>query len=284
MRVVIGQKDIQQKLYADISQNTLPRFIILVGAKGSGRQTISERVAEKLDAQLIVSDGTTANIKDIIQQSYDIVRPTVYLIPNAGALRVASQNALLKVTEEPPNNAYWIFTVENREQILPTLISRGFVYSMDIYTESELREYVEYAHPDINDTNVINILLSICETPGDIDLMLSQGVVEFKTYIDKVIDNIAVVSGANSFKIGNKLAFKGESDKYDLRLFLKAFMSECFVRLQSDVKKNDTNENTLNYALGVSITSKYLQELQVPSLNKSSLFDMWLLDIRQNWM
>ena len=215
-----------------------------------------------------------------------LTSPMVYAIADAGNLTQASQNALLKVTEEPPNKAYWIFTVENTDQILPTLVSRGFTYTMDIYSQVELRGYLDSVtlykeHKTDNATK--SIILDIAETPGDIDLLLTQSVSEFKAYVDKVIDRIAVVSGSNSFKIGSKIAFKGEADKYDLVLFWKAFMCECLSRIQSDVKKSDTNESTIKYADGIRITSKYLQDLQIASVSKSATFDMWLLDIRESW-
>ena len=284
MRVVIGQKTLKERLKTDIEQNKLPRFIILCGAVGSGRQTIAHWIADTAKYDIIVSDSSIATIRELIRQSYEVSKPTIYLVPNAGKLVQAAQNALLKVTEEPSPNAYWIFTVENKSQLLDTLNSRGFYYNMDVYSERELNDYMDY-HDNLKVTDKDRpIVLSICETPGDIELLVSQGVTQFKEYVDKVVNNIAVVSGSNSFKIGSKIALKGEENKFDLALFLKAFMRECFDRSQADVKRNDTNEDTLKYAIGIRVTSKYLQELQMPSINKMMLFDAWLLEIRENWL
>ena len=73
-----------------------------------------------------------------------------------------------------------------------------------------------------------------------------------------------------------KICFKdAEKGKFDLKLFWKAFMTVCSQRLTQD---------PIRYAHGVTITSKYLQELRVTGISKQSTFDMWLLDIREGWM
>ena len=102
------------------------------------------------------------------------------------------------------------------------------------------------------------------------------GVLDFYNYVEKVVDNIALVSGSNAFKIGDKIAFKDSDEKkYDLKLFWKSFMTICVSRIKDDPFK---------YSAGIRITSKYLQELRITGINKQSTFDCWLLDIRQEWM
>ena len=64
-------------------------------------------------------------------------------------------------------------------------------------------------------------------------------------------------------------------NKYDIKLFWKAFMNICTSRLR---------EEPLRYASGIKITSKYLQELRITGINKQSAFDCWVLDIRKEWM
>jgi hypothetical protein len=125
-------------------------------------------------------------------------------------------------------------------------------------------------------TDERQIVDDLCVTPGEVDLLMEMGPVEFYEYAEKVVDNVAVVSGANSFKIAQKIKFKDtDTDKYDLRLFWKAFMTICSSRLREDPHR---------YAEGIKITSKYLQELRITGINKASTFDCWLLDIRKEWM
>ncbi|MBQ6020982.1 MAG: hypothetical protein IJL26_12485 [Clostridia bacterium] len=51
-------------------------------------------------------------------------RARVYVIPEADRLRVEGQNALLKITEEPPEFVYIVFCAESRSALLPTMLSR----------------------------------------------------------------------------------------------------------------------------------------------------------------
>ena len=51
-------------------------------------------------------------------------RRKVYLFPDCGRLDAKSQNVLLKVVEEGPAYAVFVFCAENREAVLPTIRSR----------------------------------------------------------------------------------------------------------------------------------------------------------------
>ena len=119
------------------------------------------------------------------------------------------------------------------------------------------------------------MFLAICDTPGEIDLLKSYNAEEFWDYICLVFDNIATVSGSNSFKIADKINLSGTDDKYDLKIFWKAFITICM---------NNIKENPFKCSAGVRITSKYLRELSISGLNKQMCFDNWLLDIREEWM
>ncbi|PID65721.1 MAG: hypothetical protein CR975_06050 [Gammaproteobacteria bacterium] len=51
-------------------------------------------------------------------------KPKVAYISGMDLLSIAAQNALLKTLEEPPQNAFFILSVENISRVLPTIISR----------------------------------------------------------------------------------------------------------------------------------------------------------------
>jgi len=48
----------------------------------------------------------------------------VFLIPDAGFMNPAAQNAFLKLLEEPPGPAYFLLCADNAELLLPTIRSR----------------------------------------------------------------------------------------------------------------------------------------------------------------
>ena len=272
---MIGQKHLSEILYKMVQDDKLPRLIILVGARGSGRGMMCQYIGDILGVDTMEHDTKAEVVREVVDEAYKTSAKVLHIFRDIDDMSKASKNALLKVIEEPPNGAYFVMTSKDiSNQALATIRSRGTVFYMDAYTQDELMQYARSYYP--NTTTDLNKVVKICETPYEVDEMMSCGAEEFFEYVDKVIDNIAVVSGSNSFKIGERLAFKASDDnKYDLTLFFKIFMKKC-----SDL----IAEEPLKYAEGVKITSKYLQELSVAAVQKQPVFDEWLLQIRKAWM
>ena len=217
-------------------------------------------------------DVKVDTIRQMITSAYQATRTTLYLIQDADTMSLAAKNALLKVTEEPPNNAYFVMTLEDANNTLDTVKSRGSIYWMDNYTSDEI---LEYAKRNQLTQDEIGIVKAICDVPGDVDNLCKQKPTDFYAYVVKAVDYIAEVEGANAFKLGDKIALKQDAEGYDLKLFFRAFMSICMERIEKD---------PLRYSPGISITSKYIRQLNIKGISKQMLFDAWILEIRQNWM
>lgn len=268
---MIGQEKVLSDVRALIEKDKYPRFSIYVGSKGSGRKTIAKEAAKMLRAQVVqLPDVKVDTIRAIITDAYKSPYLFMYIIPDAENMSTAAKNALLKVTEEPPNNAYFVMTAQDENQLLDTIKSRGTIFHMVSYTPEEIAEYAK-----CKDSRDLEIITSICEVPGDVDTLRQFDIDTFYRYVDSVVENIAETSGSNSFKIGARINFKDESEKYDLGLFWRTFMMICLTRMKDD---------PLRFANGVKITSRHLQDMKITGINKSSLFDTWILDIREAWM
>ena len=275
---MIGQKNLIGRIEHLIDNNNFPRFSILVGPRGSGKKTLVLYIAKYMKiswAHLL--DVKIDTIRDVIVQAYKVSSPIIYLIPDADTMSNAAKNALLKVTEEPPNNAYFIMTLEDENNTLETIRSRGTVFHMDRYTPDEIASYFYEEYHANNGKPEEDIIRAICETPGEVDLLSNidnkNYIQEFYDYVQLVVDNIAEVSLANAFKIPSKVALKDTDEGYDLRLFWKAFMKVCF----------ETKIGYKNWGLAVEVTSNYLQKLGVKGINRQMLIDNWLLEIRELW-
>ena len=273
---MIGQKNLLNKIEKQIKNDTFPHFCIIVGAQGSGKKTLANEIYKMFDEGVLMNYGISIfDVRQAINQSYAVSgTKTFILIADADKMSNEAKNALLKVTEEPPNDAYVIMTLEDLNNTLDTIKSRASVYMMENYTVEEIDQYYQSVAKDKSGSEERIIISDICETPGEVDSMISQGILTFYDYVQLVVDNIAEVTSANSFKIADKLALKADSEGFDLKMFFKTFMSICIKRMESEPMK---------YSYGVSITGKYLRQLGIRGVNKQMLVDAWILEIRKAW-
>lgn len=281
---MIGQEQLQTEIQKQIKREVFPRFCILVGPRGAGKKLLAEQVSKWLNATLLPTSTSIADIRVMIENSHKLSGNCVHLIADADNMSVQARNALLKVTEEPPNNSYFIMTLEDENNTLDTIRSRATIFTMDRYTLKEIRQYIEEKLTDITKDRVstIPIYTTLCETPGEVNLLNSMGALEFYEYCDKVVKNIAKVSTSNSFKIADKVALKDGQEGYDLKLFLKAFVTIC---LDEVIAINDPENPEMSlYAQMVLKTDEYLRELRNKSVNKQMLMDNWIMEIRDIWM
>lgn len=284
---MIGQKSLLQYIDKLIDYN-FPRFSIITGTRGSGKKLLANHIASKLKYPLITLETKIDDIREMISLAYKQTEPIIYLIPDADKMSVGAKNSLLKVIEEPPNNAYFIMTLQDIENTLPTIKSRCREFKMNLYTDSELREMISLINPNLNEHDQ-NILLNCCDNYYELDILYRYGIQEFYDYVKKVYDNIYKVQSANSFKILDKLKIKDEdTDKYDIELFLRTFNQLAINDLIADIRdKNKLDSTILNKQskIGeiIDITSKVIRNLRTTGINKTSLLDTWILDIRKIW-
>lgn len=275
---MIGQNTILDYLETLIMDDRLPNFIVLVGSRGSGRHTLMHETLNLYKRRgNTASDvwfGTSVNdVRKSIELANTVKVDSLFcMFPDADKMSLAAKNALLKIVEEPPQNVYFMMSLEDINNTLETIQSRATVINMQPYTPTEIGQYAERFKFS---TDEMPVIANVCETPGEVNLLRDYGVKKFYDYVTLVVDNITTVSGANCFKITDKLQMKDDSEGYDIKIFLKAFITECSNRLRQDVAR---------YASAIRITSKTLQSLSVTGIAKQNLLDMWILDIRKEWM
>lgn len=274
---IIGQTNLLRKI--DTQVDNFPQFSILVGPLGSGRKTVAKYIANVLGADIYFSDNKVDSVREIIHNATHFSgKPVLYVFADADRMSNAAKNALLKITEEPPKNAYFIMTLQNVNNTLRTIQSRGQVFNMDNYTYDELSDYANAKNVS---REVLDLVLNTLDTPGEVELLIESSPVELYQYVQKVVDNIGDVSYANLFKIANSIALKeSDADKYNLVLFWKMFIHICHTQ---SLQSLDSAECLKRYCDAMLITSKYLREFSVVGINKQSTFDMWLLDIKDLW-
>ena len=139
---MVGQKGIIADIDRYIEANGFPNLCMIEGPKGSGKTVLCEYLRNKYHQQWILyQDNSVASVRSVIEQAYKNTEPTGYIFLNVDNMSSNAKNALLKVTEEPPNKSHFIMTVQDRQNMLETIRSRSVIFTMDIYTEQELKEY-----------------------------------------------------------------------------------------------------------------------------------------------
>ena len=257
---IIGQRILLNTL----STQSLPQFSILWGESGSGKCTVAQYLSEVNNYIFKRVETKVDDIRQLIADTVGLSSKTLYYI-KGDTLTIQAQNALLKLAEEPPRNAYIIVGVCNIDNLLPTIRSRAKTFMMDNYTYKELEQaYDAFNLVDIPKDKLCNI----SATPGQ---LLRYNELDFNgllSYAEKVYDNILKVSTGNAFKICNKIDFKGDKG-YPVIEFLQVFTQVIL-----------EHELTVVSSKMIEFTAQALRDMQIRGANKALIFDIWVLNIR----
>lgn len=268
---LVGQFKCIEKINAWKNRQSFPHFLLVVGDVGSGRKTLSYLFAQELDGRVsTVPDVSVASIRKLVNIAYDIDSTMVYLIPNADGMSLAAKNSLLKLTEEPPENAYIILTLESLENTLPTLVSRSQHLIIDPYTEEQLSHLTADKR-----------ISRIATTPGMVNTLeelSSADIDDMTSTCDKLLNYIDKVSVANALKSAQKIRFK-ESDKavMDIPLFIATMNYVA-------ISKLDQPELVKRIREWMVVLSKYTSMMKRSGVNKKALYDKMILNVRNNLM
>lgn len=175
---LLGNDRLKQNLTGAFARNRISHFYLISGPAGSGKHTLAKLLAaaalcsgsQKPCCQcshcrkvlsgthpdyMIVDDPEKKNIPvDLIRSARaDIyIQPNeadrkVYMLPRAHDMLPPSQNALLKILEEPPAYGVFILLTDNPEKMLPTIRSRCTELAMTALPEPVLRQALQRDYP-----------------------------------------------------------------------------------------------------------------------------------------
>lgn len=178
----LGNERIKEQISYLLASDRLPHAIILEGDSGLGKHVLAREIAAALvcrseDApcylcaqcrkaqQQIHPDiyeytpegGSRSFHKDVIKTIIDDVcmAPNeadykVYILANAHLMSASAQNAILKVLEEPPSYVRFILTVDTKSVLLPTVLSRSVVFTLEGVPVSVGAQYIAAQQEDVD--------------------------------------------------------------------------------------------------------------------------------------
>ena len=260
---MIGQQNNIKTLIKWRCNKSVPRFIIIAGDEGSGRLTFAKAILKTINAKGVIMGNSISDVRDTIEQAYYITQPTCYIFRNADDMKNEAKNALLKVVEEPPNNAYFIMTVHNIDNMLGTIRSRGTVIKMEPYSIQELKSVCDD-----------ELKLDYCTNIGELQVSHEE-VQRTEDCVDDVLKALREKSGTKLLKACTQLKAKQtETDKIDCLLFFKVFQKRLY-RLYATLNlhindlscvfqcKQELNRNTVNKRASIeSMLIRMLEEMK----------------------
>lgn len=188
-----GNEQLKQNLSAAIDRGQASHFYLISGPAGSGKRTLARLLFQALMCRSEgskpcgtcsqcrkVLNGTHPDIYTVTDAEHQVIavdaarnaRTDLFIRPNEGARKIyyvptnqemnaASQNALLKVLEEPPAYGVFVILSENPDQLLPTVRSRCVELKMRPLEKSLLQARLQEEFPD--------------KTPQELDAAIRRG-------------------------------------------------------------------------------------------------------------
>lgn len=175
IKCLTGNHRVLEAVENFIKSSHLPHAIIIDGDEGTGRHTLAHFIANSAvctnenppcgkcrncelfanrnhpDIEIFAPDEkkkslSVEQIRQIKRNAF--VKPhlggkKVFLIEKAENLSEISQNALLKIIEDPPQNILFIFICESAGKLLNTIISRCVIFTLYPPEFSEAQNYLK---------------------------------------------------------------------------------------------------------------------------------------------
>lgn len=182
---LLGNERLKDNLSRSVGRGRIAHFYVISGPAGSGKHTLARLLAAAIlckspekpclscaacrkilagaHPDFITVDDPDKKIVpvDLIRQARaDIfVRPNeadrkIYQFPRGHNMEIPSQNALLKVLEEPPEYGVFLLLTENAEKLLPTVRSRAIELSLQPLPEQLLIAQLQSRFPDASPEDI----------------------------------------------------------------------------------------------------------------------------------
>lgn len=203
---LLGNERLRENLRASLAKGRISHFYLISGPAGSGKHTLASLLAAAILCEsrekpclscphcrkvmaashpdFITVDEPekkTVSVELVRKASADIyIHPNegshkIYLFPRAQDMGIPSQNALLKVLEEPPKYGVFLLLTDNPEKLLPTVRSRCTELAMTALPESLLRSVLQKKFPNAGAESIASAAVRSGGFLGQAMEILEQG-------------------------------------------------------------------------------------------------------------
>ncbi len=172
---VVGQKVAKKILINSIIENKINHAYLFYGIRGTGKTTLARIFAKSVNCEnkidhnpcnkcemcVSINNGSAFDVIEIDAASNNGVdeirlikenttflttssKYKVYIIDEVHMLSKAAFNALLKTLEEPPKNTIFLLATTEIHKIPQTVLSRTVVVNLEIMSNDDINEGLEY--------------------------------------------------------------------------------------------------------------------------------------------
>lgn len=152
---VCEQDAIKQILSNELKLGNLKRCMLFTGGAGTGKTTSARIFANMIEttrANIVeINCADHTGVDDVRQL---IIEPSqvkplagtykIFILDESHMLTVQSQNALLKLLEEPPAYCIYIMCTTDPQKVLPTIMSRSVRYDFQLISQQGIVNRLNY--------------------------------------------------------------------------------------------------------------------------------------------
>ncbi len=283
---LVGNDKINLSVSNFTAEKRIPHAILIEGEFGTGRHTLAKFLANTIVCDSVSACGECKNcrlvssnshpdimiispedkkkniavsqIRELREEAYikpHSAKKRVFVIDCADTLNIQSQNALLKILEEPPETVMFILIAESKASFLDTIISRCVVLTLNSPEFSVALQYIK-SKTDYSD-DAIKLALSSVKNNIGRALNVLKGKENSKTeaiakeFFEFMIkgDQLSMLETVS--KLGNKRADVDEFIKdlkyltaNKVRLEPDGYLSKKLVRFYNEIPSFEQSLNT----------------------------------------
>lgn len=171
---IIGQETNKKFLHESVINDKISHAYLFVGQKGIGKYQIAKEfakdilktdnldtcpdykyISKKEDKKDIIIEQIRKELIDDVYFAPIASDKKVYIIDDAQLLNIASQNALLKTLEEPPEYVVIILVSSSISSFLPTIISRVDIVNFNNIENEKVKEFINSKYNINFDENIL---------------------------------------------------------------------------------------------------------------------------------
>ena len=235
-----GKEELKRRLDSAAAHGRLSHAVLIHGEQGAGKKVMARYAAKLMmcgappcgsckNCRLIDSDShpdvvfvkqkcggkyaTDPFYENFIKDS--VIYPNngglkVYIIEDCDDLSPKLQNAMLKLIEEPPRYLRFIFTCENVNNMLETILSRVTEYQLSLPSEEECAECLRESGCDARTARELSD--TFCGNIGKCRAVIDGG--EEKKLIDTACRAAAAIAKNDRFSFAAALTEQSGREEY----------------------------------------------------------------------